>query len=52
MRVEAILLLFLGVFFGIVGLVYWFWSYEATSSAADLKDQAQDARQTVTESRS
>jgi len=28
MRVEAIILLFLGVFFGIVGLVYWFWSYE------------------------
>ena|ERR1700728_2517256 len=28
MRVEAILLLFLGVFFGIVGIVYWFWSYE------------------------
>ena len=28
MRVEAIILLFLGVFFGIVGLVYWFWSYD------------------------
>jgi hypothetical protein len=27
-RIEAIILLFLGVFFGIVGLVYWFWSYE------------------------
>ena len=22
------MLLFLGVFFGIVGLVYWFWSYD------------------------
>jgi hypothetical protein len=28
MKIEAIFLLFLGVFFGIVGLVYWFWSYE------------------------
>jgi hypothetical protein len=28
MRVEAIFLLFLGVFFGIVGIVYWFTSYE------------------------
>ena len=28
MRIEALFLLFLGVFFGIVGLVYWFWSYE------------------------
>jgi hypothetical protein len=27
-RIEAIILLFLGVFFGIVGLVYWFWSYD------------------------
>ena len=28
MRVEALFLLFLGAFFGLVGLVYWFWSYE------------------------
>jgi Cytochrome c oxidase subunit IV len=28
MRTEALFLLFLGAFFGIVGLVYWFWSYE------------------------
>jgi uncharacterized membrane protein HdeD (DUF308 family) len=28
MRVEAIILLFLGIFFGIVGIVYWFTSYE------------------------
>ncbi len=28
MKVEALFLLFLGVFFGLVGLVYWFWSYE------------------------
>jgi hypothetical protein len=33
MRVEAILLLFLGVFFGIVGIVYWFWSYEQAGTA-------------------
>jgi hypothetical protein len=32
-RVEAILLLFLGVFFGVVGLVYWFWSYEDAGTA-------------------
>ena len=28
MKVSAVFLLFLGAFFGIVGLVYWFWSYE------------------------
>lgn len=28
MKIEAMFLLFLGVFFGIVGTVYWFWSYE------------------------
>ncbi len=28
MKMSAIILLFLGVFFGIIGLVYWFWSYE------------------------
>ena len=33
MRVEAILLLFLGVFFGLVGVVYWFWSYEDAGTA-------------------
>jgi hypothetical protein len=33
MRVEAIILLFLGVFFGIVGIVYWFWSYEDAGTA-------------------
>jgi len=27
-KIEAMFLLFLGVFFGLVGLVYWFWSYE------------------------
>jgi Cytochrome c oxidase subunit IV len=32
-RVEAIILLFLGLFFGIVGLVYWFWSYEDAGTA-------------------
>ncbi len=33
MKVEAILLLFLGLFFGLVGLVYWFWSYEQAGTA-------------------
>ena len=28
MKIEAMFLLFLGLFFGLVGLVYWFWSYE------------------------
>lgn len=28
MRVEALFLLFLGAFFGVVALIYWFWSYE------------------------
>jgi hypothetical protein len=28
MKIEAMFLLFLGVFFGLIGLVYWFWSYE------------------------
>ena len=28
MRVSAVFLLFLGVFFGLIGLVYWFWAYE------------------------
>ena len=28
MKVEALFLLFLGAFFGAIGLVYWFWAYE------------------------
>jgi hypothetical protein len=28
MKIEAMFLLFLGAFFGVVGIVYWFWSYE------------------------
>jgi hypothetical protein len=28
MRIEAMFLLFLGAFFGVVGIVYWFTSYE------------------------
>ncbi|MGD0320697.1 MAG: cytochrome c oxidase subunit 4 [Acidimicrobiales bacterium] len=28
MRVEALLLLGVGVFFAVVGVVYWFWGYE------------------------
>jgi hypothetical protein len=33
MRIEAVFLLFLGLFFGIVGVVYWFWSYEQAGTA-------------------
>ena len=33
MKIEAMFLLFLGVFFGIVGIVYWFWSYEDAGTA-------------------
>lgn len=28
MRTEALLLIGVGIFFGIIGLVYWFWGYE------------------------
>ena len=28
MKVESLFLLFLGAFFGIVGLVYWVWGYD------------------------
>ena len=28
MKVESLFLLFLGAFFGIVGLIYWFWGYD------------------------
>jgi hypothetical protein len=28
MKIEALFLIFLGVFFGCVGLIYWFLSYE------------------------
>jgi hypothetical protein len=28
MKIEGVFLLFLGAFFGVVGLVYWFWGYE------------------------
>ena len=28
MKISAVFLLFLGAFFGLIGLVYWFWSYE------------------------
>ena len=28
MKVSAVFLLFLGAFFGLIGLVYWFWAYE------------------------
>ena len=28
MKIEALFLLFLGAFFGVVGIIYWFTSYE------------------------
>ena len=28
MKIESLFLLFLGAFFGVVGLVYWFWGYD------------------------
>ena len=28
MRIESLLLLFLGAFFGAIGLWYWFWGYD------------------------
>ena len=28
MKVEAWVLLFIGIFFGVMGTIYWFWSYE------------------------
>ncbi|HXQ58880.1 MAG TPA: cytochrome c oxidase subunit 4 [Acidimicrobiales bacterium] len=28
MRIEALLLIGIAVFFGIIGAVYWFWAYE------------------------
>jgi hypothetical protein len=28
MKISAVFLIFLGAFFGLIGLVYWFWSYE------------------------
>jgi len=33
MRVEALILIGVAVFFGIVGAVYWFWSYEQGGTA-------------------
>ena len=28
MRVEALFLIGVAVFFGVVGVIYWFWAYE------------------------
>ena len=33
MKIESLFLLFLGLFFGLVGIVYWFWSYEQAGTA-------------------
>ena len=32
MRIEALFLLGIAVFFGIVGVVYWFWGYEQSGT--------------------
>jgi hypothetical protein len=32
MRIESLFLLGVGIFFGMVGLLYWFWSYEQAGS--------------------
>ena len=34
MRVEALFLLGVAAFFGVVGILYWFWAYEAPRRAA------------------
>jgi hypothetical protein len=28
MKIESLFLIGVGVFFGVIGIVYWFWSYE------------------------
>jgi hypothetical protein len=33
MKAEGGILLFIGFFFGLVALVYWFWSYETAGTA-------------------
>jgi len=33
MRIEALILIGVAVFFGIVGAVYWFWAYEPGGTA-------------------
>jgi hypothetical protein len=40
MRVEARILLLLGLFFGIMGVVYWFWSKENAGSTMILAGMA------------
>ncbi len=32
MKVEAWVLLFIGIFFGIMGTIYWFTSYEQSGT--------------------
>ena len=36
MRVEALFLLGVAAFFGLVGIVYWFWSYDGTTSGGTM----------------
>ncbi|HTZ10422.1 MAG TPA: cytochrome c oxidase subunit 4 [Acidimicrobiales bacterium] len=36
MKVEALFLLGVAAFFGVVGVIYWFWQYDATTSGGTV----------------
>ncbi len=36
MRVEALFLLGVAAFFGVVGVLYWFWAYDGTTSGGTM----------------
>lgn len=36
MRVEALFLLGVAAFFGLVGILYWFWAYDGTTSGGTM----------------
>ena len=36
MRVEALFLLGVAAFFGVVGVIYWFWAYDGTTSGGTM----------------
>jgi hypothetical protein len=35
-RVEALFLLGVAAFFGVVGIIYWFWAYDGTTSGGTV----------------
>jgi hypothetical protein len=35
-RIEALFLLGVAAFFGVVGIIYWFWSYDGTTSGGTM----------------